>query len=251
VTLVGSHDTASAVVGVPMVEEGACYIASGTWSLVGVELEEPILSEASRSANFTNESGVDGRVRYLRNVMGLWPLQESMRTWDRAGSPQSLGSLLRAAAQVKPGGPTFDIDDPMFLPPGDMPARIAADCQRRGVPAPGSKPELVRSILDSLAEAYASAVRTAGQLSGRSIEVVHVVGGGSQNALLCQLTADACELPVVAGPVEATATGNVLVQARAHGLIDGDLETLRALVRSTTSFDRFQPRPVTATALVP
>jgi rhamnulokinase len=242
-TLVGSHDTASAVVGVPA-DGGSsfAYIACGTWSLVGVELEHAILTEESRQANFTNEGGVDDRVRYLRNVMGLWLLQESLRTWELEGSADQLPALLIAAAELPHGGPIIDADDPSFLPPGDMPARIAAACVRQDRPIPASRAGFVRCILDSLAAAYGRTVRDAARLSGRSVEVVHLVGGGARNSLLCQLTADACEVPVLAGPVEATALGNVLVQARACGLLAGDLETLRALVRATQDVRRYEPR---------
>jgi rhamnulokinase len=245
VTLVGSHDTASAVVGVPATTADFAYIACGTWSLVGVELDQAILSDESRQANFTNEGGVDDRIRYLRNVMGLWLLQESLRTWELEGHPEQLPALLLAAAELPAGGPVIDPDDPMFLPPGDMPARIAAACQRTDQPVPRTRPALVRCILDSLADAYGRAMRDASRLSGRSVDVVHIVGGGAQNALLCQLTADACEVRVIAGPVEATALGNALVQARAAGLITGDLEALRALVRSTQDIRQYEPRAST------
>ena len=241
-TLVGSHDTASAVVGVPAGDASFAYIACGTWSLVGVELARPVLSEESRQANFTNEGGVDDRMRYLRNVIGLWLLQESLRTWELEGTPEQLPALLIAAGELPAGGPIIDPDDPMFLPPGDMPARIAAACVEQDEPVPGTRAALVRCILDSLAVAYGRAVRDAARLAGRSVEVVHLVGGGARNSLLCQLTADACEVPVLAGPVEATALGNVLVQARARGLLSGDLETLRALVRSTQDIRRYEPR---------
>jgi rhamnulokinase len=241
-TLVGSHDTASAIVAVPATDASFAYIACGTWSLVGVELERPILTEASRQANFTNEGGVDDRIRYLRNVMGLWLLQESFRTWELEGSPEHLTGLLIAAGELPTGGPIIDPDDPSFLPPGDMPARIAAACRHLDQPVPGTRAGLVRCILDSLAAAYGRAVRDAARLSGRSVEIVHLVGGGARNSLLCQLTADACELPVVAGPVEATALGNVLIQGRARGLLAGDLETLRALVRATQDIRRYEPR---------
>ena len=244
--LVGSHDTASAVVGVPAVEGDFAYVACGTWGLVGVELEAPVLSEASRLGNFTNEGGVDGRIRYLRNVMGLWLLQESLRAWELEGSPEDLPSLLVAAGELPAGGPVIDPDDSSFLPPDDMPSRIAAACRRLDQPIPATRPALVRCILDSLAGAFGRAVHDAARLSGRSVDVVHLVGGGARNELLCQLTADACEVPVMAGPVEATALGNVLVQARALGLLSGDLETLRALVRATQDIRRFEPRPVPA-----
>jgi rhamnulokinase len=239
---VGSHDTASAVVGVPMTGRDAAYISSGTWSLVGAELDEPVLTEASRQANFTNEGGVDGRVRYLKNVMGMWLLSESMRTWDRHGHRLGLTDLLDMAARIEGPVPTFDANHPSLLPPGDMPARIAALCAEQGESLPGSPAEFVRSILESLAAAYGSAIDDVVRLSGRQIEVVHIVGGGSQNALLCQLTADRTGRPVLAGPVEATAVGNVLVQARAAGLIHGELEDLRALVARAFPPVEYRPR---------
>ncbi len=246
VTHVGSHDTASAVVGLPAEGDDFAYIACGTWSLVGLELDAPILTEDSRMANFTNELGVDGRVRYLRNVMGLWILQEALRAWEREGYAPGLAGLLEAAAALPDGGPLIDPDDPSFLPPGDMTARIAELCRRSDQRPPETRPATVRCIVDSLAAAYARAVDDAVRLSGRSVTVVHLVGGGSRNDLLCQATADACGLPVVAGPVEATALGNLLVQARAHGMVSGDLETLRALVRATGDLRRYEPRRVRA-----
>ncbi len=240
-TAVGSHDTASAVVGVPAENERFAYISCGTWSLVGVELERPRLDEESRQANFTNELGVDGRIRYLRNVLGLWPLQESMRWWERRGERLDLAELLAAAAAEPRGGSVVDVDDPRFLPPGDMPERIAAYCRDTDQPVPASRPTLVRCILDSLAVAFARAIDDARRLTRLDIEAIHIVGGGCRNELLCQLTADACGLPVVAGPVEATALGNVLVQARARGLIRGDLATLRSIVRATQPLRRYEP----------
>ena len=235
VVTVGSHDTASAVVAVPMTSGEAAYISCGTWSLVGVELETPVLSEASCRANFTNEVGVDGRIRYLRNVMGLWLLSESIRTWDAAsgtGVATDLTALLAAAAAVQPASVTvFDVDDPRFLAPGDMPSRIAGYCAEHALVVPRTPVELVRSILESLAAAYALALRAASELSGASIRTVHIVGGGSQNTLLCQLTANRSGLRVLAGPAEATAIGNVLIQARAQGLAPGTLESLRSLVK--------------------
>ncbi len=250
VTLVGSHDTASAVVGVPAGDAPFAYVACGTWSLVGVELDHAIVTEESRAANFTNEGGVDDRIRFLRNVMGLWLLQELLRTWELAGTPESLPALLIAAGELPRGGPMIDPDDPAFLTPGDMPARIEAACRRLDQRVPTTRVELVRCILDSLADAYARAVRDAVRLSGQAVEVVHLVGGGARNTLLCQLTADACERPVVAGPVEATALGNVLIQARARGLLAGDLERLRALIRATQDIRRYEPRTAGARDLV-
>jgi len=242
VTTVASHDTASAVVAVPATEGGFAYISSGTWSLVGVELDNPVLTEASRIANFTNEGGVDGRIRFLRNVGGLWLLTECIRAWERTGEAVSLSRLLAAAADVTRQPPLFDVDDEMFLTPGDMPARITAWFDSRGMEGPADRASLVRSILASLADAYARALRQAAELSGAEIRAVHIVGGGSRNALLCQLTADATELPVLAGPDEATAIGNVLVQARAHRFISGSLESLRAVVRSSFPIRNYTPR---------
>lgn len=233
VTAVGSHDTASAVVAVPASGARFAYISSGTWSLVGMELPAPVTSVESRLANFTNEAGVDGTIRFLRNVTGLWLLQECMRYWDASGAGAgSLESLCASAAALPSLRHVIDADDPVFLPPGDMPGRIATWLTSRGLPAPSDPAQTVRCVLDSLALAYRRALGDAQSLSGRHADVVHVVGGGSRNELLCQLTADATGLPVVAGPAEATALGNVLVQARALGAAPSSLDDLRALIRS-------------------
>jgi rhamnulokinase len=202
-----------------------------------------VLTEASRTANFTNERGVDGTIRYLRNVMGLWLLSESMRTWNLRGRGVDLDEVLAAAAALPAGGPRIDPNDSVFLPPGDMPSRITAACRALGTPLTDTGPAaVVRCILDSLAAAFAEAVSLAEQLSGQPVEVVHIVGGGSQNALLCQLTADAARRSLIAGPVEATALGNLLVQARTHGVLKGDLTVLRQRVRATSHLQRYEPR---------
>ncbi|KQZ08333.1 carbohydrate kinase [Agromyces sp. Root1464] len=242
VVAVGSHDTASAVVAVPMRAESAAYISCGTWGLVGVELEQPVTTDAAREANFTNEGGVDGRVRFLHNVMGLWLLSESVRWWERDGDRIDLSELLAAAASVTVPVAVFDADDPRFLAPGDLPGRIAEWCAERGLAAPASRAEFARSIVESLAEAFATTVRTASILSGVDVLTIHVVGGGALNELLCQRTADRSGLPVLAGPVEATAIGNVLVQARAQGFAKGDLESLRGLVTRAFPPLRYEPR---------
>ncbi|MET4702709.1 rhamnulokinase family protein [Frigoribacterium sp. UYMn621] len=238
---VGSHDTASAVVAIPATTPNFAYISCGTWGLVGVELEHPVLSEASRLANFTNEGGVDGRVRYLHNVMGLWLLSESVRTWERSGETIDLAALLAQAAAVSGEVAVFDANDPRFLTPGDMLERIAEWLTEHGRPVPQSRAEFVRCIIQSLASAFSDAVRTAAELSGIRVDVIHIVGGGSQNELLCQATADLSGLPVLAGPVEATAIGNVLIQARAQGFVTGSLEALRSLVASAFSPKRYGP----------
>jgi rhamnulokinase len=242
VIAVGSHDTASAVVGVPMTEPGAAYISSGTWSLVGVELDRPVLTDDSREANFTNEGGVDEKIRYLRNVMGMWLLSESIRSWEREGQSVELATLLAQAAEVSTPVPIFDANHPSLLPPGDMPKRIAALCAEAGAAAPDYPAIFARSIMESLAEAYATALADAERLSGRKINTVHIVGGGSQNALLCQLTANRTGRRVLAGPVEATAIGNVLIQGRAAGLVHGELSELRALIARTFPPAEYQPR---------
>jgi rhamnulokinase len=186
---------------------------------------------------------VDGTVRYLHNVMGLWLLQESQRTWAAHGLTADLPDLLAAAAQVPAFTALVDADDPRFLPPGDMPARIAQACTQTGQTPPQSQAETVRCILDSLALAYRRTIRRAAELSGREVEVVHLVGGGARNTLLCRLTADACGVPVLAGPVEAAALGNALVQARAAGVLPGGLAEMRALLRSTQDVRLHLPTP--------
>ena len=240
VVAVGSHDTASAVVGVPMTEPDAAYVSCGTWGLVGVELDRPVVTEASRAANFTNEGGVDGRVRFLTNVMGTWLLSETLRTWGSGELP----TLLEQAAAYDGQATIFDVQDPRFVPPGDQPARIADWCREHDVPAPHGRVALVRSIVASLAEGFATAVERAAALSAHDVRRVHVVGGGAQNELLCRLLADRLGLPVLAGPVEATALGNVLVQARALGALSGSLEDLRALVARTQTIVVHEPHGV-------
>ncbi|MCW2689369.1 MAG: carbohydrate kinase [Mycobacterium sp.] len=242
VSTVASHDTASAVVAVPMAPESAVYISCGTWALVGVELTRPVVSDATRSANFTNEVGADGRIRFLRNVMGLWLLSESIRHWERDGAEIDLASLLEQAAACPPPAEVFDTDDDRFQTPGDIPGRIAQWYTERGLPAPTTAAEMARAIVESLAAAFADGVETASRLSGTPAETVHIVGGGAQNQLLCQRVADRLGVPVIAGPVEATAIGNVLIQARTHGLLRGDLESLRATVAATALSRQYLPQ---------
>ncbi|MEN0022838.1 MAG: rhamnulokinase family protein [Microbacterium sp.] len=240
VIAVGSHDTASAVAAVPLSSPHSAYISCGTWGLVGVELAEPVLTDAARAANFTHERGVDGRYRFLHNVTGLWLLSETVRAWESEDDAAiDLPSLLDQASGVGGDVPLFDANDPSLSAPGDMPARIAA---LLGDDAPTSRPAFARSIVESIAAAFAAAVRTAEGLTGREVDSIHLVGGGSLNRLLCQATADRTGLPVLAGPVEATALGNVLVQARARGAAPAALEDLRALVAATHAPELFAPR---------
>jgi len=244
VVAVGSHDTASAVVAVPMTSPNAAYISCGTWGLVGLELEAPIVTDAARAANFTNEGGVDGRIRFLHNVTGLWLLSETVRAWSEDdGAPVDLGRLLAAAGSVSVPARLFDADDSSLAAPGDMPTRIAA-LLGRDAPGRSERPMFARIIVESIAQAFATTLRTATALADREIDVVHLVGGGALNALLCQATADRSGLPVLAGPVEATALGNVLVQARALGAFgpDASLADLRSRVAAAFPPRRYEPR---------
>ena len=243
VIAVGSHDTASAVVAVPMTSRDAAYISAGTWSLIGVETDRPILTEESRRANFTNEGGVDGRIRYLRNVMGMWLVNECVGAWQRDGSCVDISVLVARAGEASEHV-LFDVEHPSLAIPGDMPARIAEVAPRlRGA----DRAVIVRSILESLAVAYARTLDELQRLTNVHIRTVHIVGGASQNVLLCQLVADRSGRRVLAGPLEATATGNVLVQARAAGLVSGTLEDLRDLVARSTALTEYVPIASTPT----
>ncbi|MFB8120108.1 rhamnulokinase family protein [Streptomyces sp. NPDC055962] len=241
VTTVASHDTASAVAAVPATEPGFAYVSCGTWSLAGLELDAPVLTEESRAANFTNERGVDGTVRYLRNIMGMWLLEECRRTWEQGGTSARLADLLADAARARPFGALIDPDDPVFLAPGDMPSRIDDALVRTGQAVPEGPGGYVRCVLESLALAHRRTLREAAVLAKRELTRVHLVGGGSRNELLCQWTADATGLPVTAGPAEATALGNVLLQARAHGLVGG-LTDMRGLVARTQRLRHYSPQ---------
>jgi len=241
VVAVGGHDTASAVAAVPATTTDFAFISSGTWSLVGLELEHPVLTEASRAADFTNELGIDGTVRYLKNVMGLWVLSESIRTWRSAGIAADLLTLLAAAAE-RPGLTcVLDMTDPRLLPPGDMPARLLTMAAETAQDLDADPVSITRCILDSLALAYRRTIAKACELAGREVRTVHIVGGGCQNTLLCQLTAEATGLPVVAGPAEGTALGNLLVQARACGALSGDRTALRQVAIASCELTEYRP----------
>lgn len=243
VVAVGSHDTASAVLATPLSSSESAYISCGTWGLVGLELESPILSDGARRANFTNERGVDGRIRFLHNVMGLWLLNESVRHWQERGDTRSVEELLAQAETYDGPISVFDVNDPVFMPPGDMPARISDWLSSHDQLVPPHEVAMVASIIESLARAFARAVAVAGELAGVEPQDISLVGGGSLNQLLCQRLADYSGVPVIAGPVEATALGNILVQARAAGLIEGNLEALRSVARASSSLRTFTPTP--------
>jgi len=247
---VASHDTATAVAAVPATSANFAYISCGTWSLVGVELERPVVSAEALKLGFSNERGVEDTYRVLHNVMGLWLLQECMRTWSRGGVALDVDDLSRRSASLPALRSVIDINDPVFLGPGDMPERIAAHCRRRGEPVPESPEEFTRCIMDSLAVAYRQAIERVEFLTGEPVDVVHLVGGGVKDRLLCQLTADACGRVVVAGPVEAAALGNIVQQARALGVLDGDRWALRQFVRENTELVTYEPDPATTAAFV-
>jgi rhamnulokinase len=237
---VASHDTASAFVGTPLEGPAGAVLSSGTWSLFGLEVSEPVLRAEAAGFNLTNERGVDGTVRLLRNVMGLWLVQECRRAWKAAGLDLDYDGLHRVAREAPADAPLFDPDQPSLLRAGDMPNLIAAACTAAGQTAPAGPGGVLRSILVSLACKYRLVLEQLELVSRRRVEVVHVVGGGVRNGLLCQLTADVLGLPVLAGPEEATAVGNVLVQARACGELSS-LEEIRRLVARSVRMQRYEP----------
>lgn len=235
----GSHDTASAVAAVPASgDDGWCYISSGTWSLMGVETEAPIINEASLEANFTNEVGVDNRIRFLKNIPGLWVLQECRRAWAKQGEDYSYAELMERAAAAKPSDTIIDLD--RFISPGSHPERICAYCRETGQEVPPDPGAMTRVILQSLAERYRQVLETLEHLTGKGIETIHIVGGGSRNTLLNQFTADRTGRLVVAGPAEATAGGNALTQAMGSGDLQS-LDEIRAVVRNSFELEEFTP----------
>jgi rhamnulokinase len=234
------HDTGSAVAAVPARGRDYAYISSGTWSLMGVEVAEPVITPQSLAFNFTNEGGVCDTFRLLKNIMGLWLVQECRREWARGGESYDYGTLAQMAARAPAFGPIVDVDDHSFLAPGDMPGRIQAYCQRTNQSVPQSKGEILRCALESLALRYRWVLEKLEAMMGREITVVHIIGGGMQNELLCQLAADAMQRPVVTGPIEATAMGNMLMQALALGHISS-LEEGREVVRNSFAVGTHDP----------
>ena len=239
VVATAGHDTAAAVAAVPAEGGNWAYISSGTWSLVGVEEERPVISERSLASNFTNEGGVGGTIRFLKNVTGLWLVQGCRKAWSEDG-PLSYEDLVMAAAGAPAFAALIDPDDPSFLNPPDMPAAMSDYCRRTGQKALESKAALVRAILESLALKYRRVIDQLRLVLGHPIEKIHVIGGGSRNELLCQFTANATGLPVVAGPAEATAVGNILVQAMAMGYVSS-LAEMRAIIRGSFELRAYEP----------
>ncbi len=240
---VAGHDTASAVLAVPADprDEQWAWLSSGTWSIMGIETAAPIISERGRALNFSNEGGAGGTIRYLKNIVGLWLAQECRRLWAAQGQVYTFGELTELAAHAPAGGPTVNVNDMRFYAPANMIEEIRAACRDAGQRAPETVGEMYRCILESLAATYGAVLRELRMLTGLSFTRLHVVGGGAQNALLNQLTADACGIPVIAGPVEATALGNMLMQLVACGAI-GSVAEGRALVRASFPTEDYQPR---------
>lgn len=235
-----THDTGSAVAGLPgAAEQGRAYISSGTWSLLGVELSEPNLSPRAFELNLTNEGGVDGTYRLLKNIMGLWLVQGCRRAFECRGGTSDYGALVDAAISAPPFRSLIDPDDPLFLSPPDMPAAIAQFCRETGQPEPQTEGEFVRCALESLALKYAAVLHWLKEMTGNFIGAIHIVGGGSRNRLLNQFTANACQRPVLAGPVEATVLGNVLVQARAGGELNS-LADIRHVSRDSSTLEEIR-----------
>jgi rhamnulokinase len=236
-----SHDTGSAVAAVPAQGKSWAYISSGTWSLMGAELPAPLINEKVRQCNFTNEGGVGGTIRFLKNIMGLWLVQECRRAWERAGQAYSYEALARLAAAAPPFVSIVNPDDTSFMLPANMPAALGEFCRKTGQPVPVEPGPVVRCALESLALRYRWVLERLEELLGQRLNTIHIVGGGCQNELLCQLAADACDRQVLAGPVEATAIGNVLVQAIGLGLL-GSLADAREVVRRSFEVLAYTPR---------
>jgi len=244
VVLPATHDTACAIVAAPFEPEPAgssrAYISSGTWSLFGVEIHRPILGEPARRAGFTNERGVAGTYCFHTNIMGMWLLQECRRAWARRGRAYGYEDLVAAAARLAPLDVAIDVDAPAFLHPSDMLATIQDQLARGGQRVVAEPAEVTRLIMEGLALRYRTALHMAERLTGTHVTTIHVIGGGAQNKLLCQLTANACQRPVWAGPVEATAMGNVLLQAMGAGAV-GSLAQARAIAHASTAIEVYEP----------
>jgi rhamnulokinase len=239
VVAVAAHDTASAIASVPATGRNWAYISSGTWSLMGIESDHPLISEEIQKLNFTNEGGVEGTTRFLKNIMGLWLLQECRRDWAAEYS-FSWPEMVEMSLKAHPFKCMIDPDAREFLNPGDMPAAITAFCVRTGQPAPATRGEVIRTIFESLALKYRSTLDSIRTVSPTPIEKIHIIGGGSNNELLCQYAANATNLPVYAGPTEATAIGNIMMQAKALGAVS-TLEEIRHIIFHSFETKVFSP----------
>jgi rhamnulokinase len=242
VVAVPSHDTAAAVAGIPAEDPDFAYVCTGTWALVGLETPAPVINARSQAANFSNEIGADGTICFLRNVTGFWLMQECAREWTAAGLRVDIAELSAQAAALPPLRARIDVMDPSFTASGAMHERISAAAARTSGVTLTSPAEITRCILDSMALAIRAAISEAGDLASRAVRVVHLVGGGAANPPFCQIVADACGLPVVAGPIEAASWGNVMSQARALGAVPDDLAAARSVIRASVRLDHYRPR---------
>ncbi|MFN8529698.1 MAG: rhamnulokinase family protein [Anaerolineae bacterium] len=237
-----THDTGSAVAGVPTTRQNYAYISSGTWSLVGQEVPHAIIDDAAYEANVTNEGGVEHTYRLLKNVAGLWIVQQCRTQWEREGTAYTYAELTHLAQQANNAHPIIDVDDPRFFPPGDYPAHVRAWCIEHHIAPPETHGEIIRCVLESLAVKYRITLEKLHRISGQPIEVIHIVGGGTQNELLNQLTADAAGIPVAAGPVEATVLGNAAVQLIACGELNNIAEA-RQIIAGMDTLRTVEPNP--------
>ncbi|MDD3336751.1 MAG: rhamnulokinase [Eubacteriales bacterium] len=240
VVAVAGHDTQCAIAALPTTGREVAFLSCGTWSLLGTELDEPLLTAESMEAAFSNELGANGRVDYLKNIIGLWLIQESRRTWKRQGQDYSYAQLEQLALACAPKRCFIDPNAPVFGKPGDLPAKVREFCAATGQPEPQSVGEVMRCIYESLALTYRYAMEQLSAMTGRRFRALHVLGGGAKDGLLCRMTADCCGLPVVAGPVEATALGNILLQLISLGVVES-VDAGRKLVQKTQRLTTFPP----------
>ncbi len=240
VIAVAGHDTASAVAAVPAADERFAYLSSGTWSLMGIETRKPIISQKSFELNYTNEGGIDGTVRFLKNITGMWLLEQCRASWAKEGRDYSYSEITRMVESAAPSPAVLDPDAPEFASPSDMPSAIREWCRAHGIPVPEDDAAMIRLIFDSLAEKYAQVLENLRSFADFPVDVLHVIGGGARNELLNRLTASRCGIPVIAGPVEATALGNVMIQARTAGLV-GSLGEMRRYIRNSIETKTYMP----------
>ncbi len=238
---VGGHDTASAVVSVPATGENWAYLSSGTWSLLGIESPVPLVSEKTLAMNFTNEGGVEGTTRFLKNIMGMWLIQECKRIWDMEEEIQ-WHEIVELCQKAEPFRCLINPDDAGFLNPGNMPKAIQEYCEETNQPVPETKDEIARCIYDSLVLKYKFTLKQIESVTGNRIEKLHIIGGGAHNEMMNQLTADAIGIPVYAGPTEATAVGNIMMQAKALGQVSS-LSEIREVVRNSFEVTEYLPKP--------
>lgn len=240
VIAVAEHDTGSAVISVPAKGGNFAYLSSGTWSLLGTECQTPVINDTSFKLNYTNEGGINRSVRLLKNIMGLWIIQECKRYWDKKGEVLGFGELVQLAENEKPFLAFINVDDDAFYTPGNMPSKVAEFCKKTGQKVPETKGQIVRCVLESLALKYRSAVEGLQDISGSTIDVLHIVGGGCNNKMLCQFTANAIGRNVIAGPIEATAVGNLSSQLISMGEVK-NLDEARTLIGNSFPMDYYEP----------